>query len=305
MVLESNRDLVLRRMVECLGRDRTRHQVAEVTSLGLVQMTRKRIGTGLLEAFNESCEHCQGRGLIVHHEPVEPKKKQEEEPRRGRRGGRGRAKGGEGSGGDGAAPSPKEIAAMAKPEQAPAESDGKATVGKATGGKATDGQATDDQPGDDRAADAAAVTAAEGDTAAEGVTAPEAEPEAEGRSRRRGRAKKTATPAEPGDAAGQEAKPDQAKPADGAEAAADETVASEASLPGESAAEAPSTEPVAEDVTTEPAAPRIVTSVRRRGVRRPAGPPSGPAADGEVTDAPHPHEATAHVPVKKKGSRSR
>ena len=75
MVLESNRDLVLRRLVECLGRDRTRHQVAEVTSLGLVQMTRKRIGTGLLEAFSETCEHCQGRGLVVHHEPVEPKKK--------------------------------------------------------------------------------------------------------------------------------------------------------------------------------------------------------------------------------------
>ncbi len=60
MVLESNRDLVLRRLVECLGRDRTRHQVAEVTSLGLVQMTRKRIGTGLLEAFSETCEHCRG-----------------------------------------------------------------------------------------------------------------------------------------------------------------------------------------------------------------------------------------------------
>ena len=93
MVLESNRDLVLRRLVECLGRDRTRHQVAEVTSLGLVQMTRKRIGTGLLEAFSESCEHCQGRGLITHHEPVEPKKRQQsdEEPRRNRRG-RGRGK---------------------------------------------------------------------------------------------------------------------------------------------------------------------------------------------------------------------
>ena len=84
MVLESNRDLVLRRLVECLGRDRTRHQVAEVTSLGLVQMTRKRIGTGLLEAFSETCEHCQGRGLIVHHEPVEPKTKPEDDaaPRR-------------------------------------------------------------------------------------------------------------------------------------------------------------------------------------------------------------------------------
>jgi len=73
MVLESNRDLVLRRLVECLGRDRTRHQVAEVTSLGLVQMTRKRIGTGLLEAFSEPCEHCKGRGVIIHTEPIEPK----------------------------------------------------------------------------------------------------------------------------------------------------------------------------------------------------------------------------------------
>ncbi|GAB3423728.1 hypothetical protein GCM10027569_56790 [Flindersiella endophytica] len=71
MVLESNRDLVLRRLVECLGRDRTKHQVAEVTSLGLVQMTRKRIGTGLLESFSEPCEVCKGRGHIVHLDPAE------------------------------------------------------------------------------------------------------------------------------------------------------------------------------------------------------------------------------------------
>ena len=70
MVLESNRDLVLRRLVECLGRDRTKHQVAEVTSLGLVQMTRKRVGQGLVEAFSETCEHCHGRGFIVHTDPV-------------------------------------------------------------------------------------------------------------------------------------------------------------------------------------------------------------------------------------------
>ncbi|ROP37902.1 translation initiation factor IF-2 N-terminal domain-containing protein [Saccharothrix texasensis] len=70
MVLESNRDLVLRRLTECLGRDRTRHQVAEVTSLGLVQMTRKRVGTGLLEAFSTTCEHCRGRGLVVTTEPM-------------------------------------------------------------------------------------------------------------------------------------------------------------------------------------------------------------------------------------------
>jgi len=69
MVLESNRELVLRRLTECLGRDRTRHQVAEVTSLGLVQMTRKKIGTGLIEAFSTPCEHCKGRGVVVSTEP--------------------------------------------------------------------------------------------------------------------------------------------------------------------------------------------------------------------------------------------
>jgi ribonuclease E len=94
MVLESNRDLVLRRLVECLGRDRTRHQVAEVTSLGLVQMTRKRIGTGLVEAFSETCTHCHGRGIVVHDHPVEEGKSSgvaPDEPRRGRRrGGRGK-----------------------------------------------------------------------------------------------------------------------------------------------------------------------------------------------------------------------
>lgn len=71
MVLESNRDLVLRRLVECLGRDRTRHQVTEITSLGLVQMTRKRVGEGLVEAFSTPCEACEGRGFIVHEHPVE------------------------------------------------------------------------------------------------------------------------------------------------------------------------------------------------------------------------------------------
>jgi ribonuclease E len=69
MVLESNRDLVLRRLLECLARDRTKHQVAEVTSLGLVQMTRKRVGAGLIEAFSTPCECCNGRGVIVALDP--------------------------------------------------------------------------------------------------------------------------------------------------------------------------------------------------------------------------------------------
>ncbi|GAA4367084.1 Rne/Rng family ribonuclease [Agromyces bauzanensis] len=88
MVLESNRDLVLRRLVECLSRDRTKHQVAEVTSLGLVQMTRKKLGLGLLESFSEPCEVCAGRGIIVHHEPI-MKHRAPQQPERGRGRGRG------------------------------------------------------------------------------------------------------------------------------------------------------------------------------------------------------------------------
>jgi ribonuclease E len=94
MVLESNRDLVLRRLLECLGRDRTKHQVAEVTSLGLVQMTRKRVGSGLLEVFSEQCEHCGGRGLVIHDEPVE-KREPAPAPSPGGGGG-GRQRGGRG-----------------------------------------------------------------------------------------------------------------------------------------------------------------------------------------------------------------
>lgn len=98
MVLESNRDLVLRRLVECLSRDRTKHQVAEVTSLGLVQMTRKKLGLGLLETFSEACEVCAGRGVIVHHDPV-VKHRQPQQPQNERRRGRGGSTGGSSNGG--------------------------------------------------------------------------------------------------------------------------------------------------------------------------------------------------------------
>ena len=89
MVLPSNRELLLRRLVECLGRDRTRHQVAEVTSLGLVQMTRKKIGTGLAEAFTVPCETCSGRGYHVHDVPVATQAPADGGDRDGRRQGRG------------------------------------------------------------------------------------------------------------------------------------------------------------------------------------------------------------------------
>jgi ribonuclease E len=102
MVLESNRDLVLRRLTECLGRDRTRHQVAEVTSLGLVQMTRKRVGTGLIEAFSQSCEHCRGRGVVVSTEPVAVQQGGGNGgQQQGSGSGKGRQRGGKGNGGNG------------------------------------------------------------------------------------------------------------------------------------------------------------------------------------------------------------
>ncbi|UKF30705.1 Rne/Rng family ribonuclease [Clavibacter phaseoli] len=104
MVLETNRDLVLRRLVECLSRDRTKHQVAEVTSLGLVQMTRKKLGLGLLESFSENCETCAGRGIIIHHDPLMAHKQTPQEPVQGqgrRRGGKGQQDHGTGGGNGG------------------------------------------------------------------------------------------------------------------------------------------------------------------------------------------------------------
>ncbi|OBB71665.1 Rne/Rng family ribonuclease [Mycobacterium sp. 852014-52144_SCH5372336] len=93
MVLENNRDLVLRRLTEALARDRTRHQVSEVTSLGLVQLTRKRLGTGLVEAFSTPCTHCSGRGIVLHGDPVDSTsssgRKSDTGGRRGKRGKRG------------------------------------------------------------------------------------------------------------------------------------------------------------------------------------------------------------------------
>ncbi|MDA3805780.1 Rne/Rng family ribonuclease [Clavibacter sp. Sh2036] len=104
MVLETNRDLVLRRLVECLSRDRTKHQVAEVTSLGLVQMTRKKLGLGLLESFSENCETCAGRGIIIHHDPLMAHTQTPQEPVQGqgrRRGGKGQQEHGNGGGNGG------------------------------------------------------------------------------------------------------------------------------------------------------------------------------------------------------------
>ncbi|MGY5884147.1 Rne/Rng family ribonuclease [Modestobacter lacusdianchii] len=136
MVLESNRDLVLRRLTECLGRDRTKHQVAEVTSLGLVQMTRKRVGQGLLEVFSEPCEHCRGRGVLVQIDPVDEKK------RSGGNGGGGRNRGGQesakdsgnGSAKDSGNGSAKDSGPVAKGTEDAGSDKGARVAGSATGG---------------------------------------------------------------------------------------------------------------------------------------------------------------------------
>ncbi|MGY2066170.1 Rne/Rng family ribonuclease [Blastococcus sp. SYSU DS0619] len=206
MVLESNRDLVLRRLTECLGRDRTKHQVAEVTSLGLVQMTRKRVGQGLLEVFSEACEHCRGRGILVHLDPVDEKR------RSGGSGGNasagkdsagkdsgGRDSGGRDSGGgkdtgngrnrgngggkDAGKDAPAKDAPAAEAEEAtqPAAADasagdGEAPEGGRSGGRRGRGRRNRGQSGEERAAEDAAVLA--GTRADE--DAPAGEPAADG-----------------------------------------------------------------------------------------------------------------------------
>ena len=242
MVLESNRDLVLRRLVECLGRDRTRHQVAEVTSLGLVQMTRKRIGTGLLEAFSTDCEACKGRGLVLHDHPVESNGRAEDDDSRGRRnrGGGGRSRGGRGTGNDGngngngngngapAKPSPADLAKMRPPE------------------KAADSE-------DDTGETTAPAEVAEDVTAVEAVEVTEpAQVDAPAEvTDQTVIGKPAALIPEPQEVPSEEAAPEAAAPERG-----------------------PRPQPASTAGEGEPAeAPRLVTSTRRRTARRPAGPP--------------------------------
>ncbi|HEU4336471.1 MAG TPA: Rne/Rng family ribonuclease, partial [Nocardioides sp.] len=312
MVLESNRDLVVRRLVECLGRDRTRHQVAEVTSLGLVQMTRKRIGTGLLEAFSENCEHCHGRGVVIKDQPVDPDARSDDgEGRRGnrRRGRRGAGNDDSGNGGGNGtakpaeahhAPSPKDVAAMARHDR---------PVEETPSGASADAPAVETP-----AVDAPAVDATQAE-------APQAEaPQAE------------APQAETPQAETPQAETPQAETAH-AETPQVETPQADGVAPGgtsgEQAAEAPQ---------AEPAKPKVVTRTRRRSASRPAGPPSGVgvvpqtgavepgtaglepgagAASGEASvvavaasvdgasGGPGEAPAVEHVPIKKKGSRKR
>ena len=65
MEIKENRAEVLRAFKEALARDKTRTQVFEISELGLVEMTRKRISEGLVESFSETCTTCSGRGFLV------------------------------------------------------------------------------------------------------------------------------------------------------------------------------------------------------------------------------------------------
>ena len=160
MVLESNRELVLRRLLECLARDRTKHQVAEVTSLGLVQMTRKRVGAGLLEAFSVPCECCNGRGVIVAFDPETDTQASHHVHQRG--GGNG-GNGGNGSRGSGA--SPARVAARIRTD-APA-ADAGAADGQHPDSQQADGQRVDGQQADGQPAGASSVDAEAPDGPAE------------------------------------------------------------------------------------------------------------------------------------------
>jgi ribonuclease E len=68
MERKDNRDEVVRVFRDALSRDKTRTQVFEISELGLCEMTRKRIGEGLLESFTRRCPDCDGRGVLVDHE---------------------------------------------------------------------------------------------------------------------------------------------------------------------------------------------------------------------------------------------
>jgi ribonuclease E len=215
MVLESNRELVLRRLLECLSRDRTKHQVAEVTSLGLVQMTRKRVGAGLLEAFSTPCECCNGRGVILTFDPDSDGHAAQHTHSRGHGNGDHGNGGGHGNGGRG--PSPALVAARARsaepsaPDAPSASAPADAPPADATGAPAAapvPAPASTLVPASAASADPNAAQQANGQV-------PDAEPapaRSSGRRRRRKPAA-AATPASPADASVAPAEAPEASPA--------------------------------------------------------------------------------------------
>lgn len=299
MVLESNRDLVLRRLTECLGRDRTKHQVAEVTSLGLVQMTRKRVGQGLLEVFSENCEHCRGRGVVVHLDPTEK--------RSGGNGGNGHGNGGNGNGGNGngggnGGGRPRGEDKADKPaDDAPATGpDAEGTPEPAgRSGRRNRGRRNRGRNGDEQVAeDAAVLAASRGDEDSPSGSEPEAGVPDTGAAEVPSEAGVPDTGASE-DAAGEKAgvvEPDEvadaveaAAPAEAsadapADAPAEDVVAPELPEPADAVTEQSAAtgaegdaapEPTAEDESVpEPPVAPVARPRRRRAASRPAGPPA-------------------------------
>ena len=289
MVLEANRDLVLRRLVECLGRDRTKHQVAEVTSLGLVQMTRKRMGTGLVEVFSETCEHCAGRGILIQDTPVE----------RGRSGGeqRGEAEGrrrrrrrGDGEGEHAHAAAATTTGAehadsedeRQRRERAEAARVALHSIAKASGKVAEDEAPAQESAPAEQAADAAEDSAAEAVEAASAGPAEAGQPagtdeeETPRRRRRRGRRRSRGRAEESGDTGAEDAGSEDAARShdDGPAESAGQTRQTEEEVAEPAAAEVPEhQDPVAqaeeaespEDADAQDDRPR--RSRRRRGGR--------------------------------------
>ena len=71
MEIKENRRKVVDSFRSALARDKTRTQVFDISELGLVEMTRKRIGEGLLVSFADQCPNCAGRGVIIDHSLLE------------------------------------------------------------------------------------------------------------------------------------------------------------------------------------------------------------------------------------------
>lgn len=189
MVLPENQDLVLRRLKETLGRDRTRHQISEVTSLGLVQMTRKRLGTGLLETFATDCECCEGRGVIIHDDPVEHRGASAHGDAR-RNGGKKAEKEDHGVRHQDPTRHPAAVAMHHKDEAQPAEDEGRKNQDAVS---SRGGKATHDAPSIEELA--AAVVMAEAEPSERVDTADhEQAPQGEKKSRRRRSSKKQAQP---------------------------------------------------------------------------------------------------------------
>ncbi|HWM04000.1 MAG TPA: translation initiation factor IF-2 N-terminal domain-containing protein [Actinophytocola sp.] len=280
MVLESNRDLVLRRLTECLGRDRTRHQVAEVTSLGLVQMTRKRVGTGLLEAFGTTCEHCKGRGVLVSTDSSTKQNGNGSNGSSGQQGGGGRRSRGRGEDKDAAKEAAKEAAAKeaAAKEAAKAVRDIAKATTKANGDAGTDAEAAEPAPERaERGRERTRRRARRGVGEPVAVDPAESAESAASLAESDGREPAAPEPADDAPESAAESVPEAAEevaevPAQGTGSLADDDVDQQEQRDGED-----DSEPVQPPATAVTSPPRRAV---RRGASRPAGPPVHASHDG-------------------------